>query len=156
MMMVLPMFNVIKLLCITTILLFAFIATTLLIYGMSGASACPTHWERDTYGGCSIPFGVRTGLHSEPGVARAAMVGVGVGFGNCDASVSCAARSERRCVTLDERSRPSATRGRNRYRTLAGTRICQIGLRRAPQCAFLTIDRQNMCRGDLQFSHETT
>ena len=57
MMMILPMFNVIKLLCITTILVFAFIATTLLIYGMSGASACPTHWERDTYGGCSIPFG---------------------------------------------------------------------------------------------------
>ena len=55
--MVLPMFDVIKLLCITTILVFAFIATAFLIYGMSGASACPTQWERDTYGRCSIPFG---------------------------------------------------------------------------------------------------
>jgi hypothetical protein len=54
MMMVLAIFNIIRLVCITTTLIASFIATILLIYEISGATACPTNWKQDTKGQCSI------------------------------------------------------------------------------------------------------
>ena len=56
-MMALPMINTVKLISVTTLFVTAFIATALLIYGASGASACPQGWMRDTYGNCSIRAG---------------------------------------------------------------------------------------------------
>jgi len=55
--MFLPMLNVIKLICITTGLIFIFIAVTLFIYGISGADACLAERKRDAYGDCSIRLG---------------------------------------------------------------------------------------------------
>ena len=51
------MIKVIKLIAITTILVTGFIATALLVYGAVGASSCPSDWEPDTYGECSISVG---------------------------------------------------------------------------------------------------
>tara|TARA_E500000331_G_scaffold169018_1_gene163454 strand:+ start:1429 stop:1581 length:153 start_codon:yes stop_codon:yes gene_type:complete len=48
MMMVLAICNVIRLVCITTTLIASFIAIILLIYEISGASACPNNWKPDT------------------------------------------------------------------------------------------------------------
>ena len=53
------MTKILKLFSITTALVTAFIATSILIYGFSGASSCPEDWKRDNYGNCSI----RTGQH---------------------------------------------------------------------------------------------
>ena len=58
-MLALPTFNVIRLICITTGLFAAFIAITLLIYGLSDSRACPAEWKRDTYGNCSIGVGLK-------------------------------------------------------------------------------------------------
>jgi hypothetical protein len=58
-MLVLPTFNVIRLIYITTGLFAAFIATTLLIYGLSDARACPVDWKPDTYENCSIWVGLK-------------------------------------------------------------------------------------------------
>ena len=59
-MLVLPTFNIIRLIYITTGLFASFIATTLLIYGLADAKACPADWKRDTYGNCSIRVGLKT------------------------------------------------------------------------------------------------
>ena len=59
-MLALPMINTVKLISVTTLFVTAFIATALLIYGTSGASACPQGWTRDAYGNCSI----RAGKHN--------------------------------------------------------------------------------------------
>ena len=56
-MLTLPMINTVKLISVTTLFVTAFIATALLIYGASGASACPHDWTRDAYGNCSIRMG---------------------------------------------------------------------------------------------------
>ena len=56
-MLALPMINTVKLISVTTLFVTAFIATALLIYGASGASACPHGWTRDAYGNCSIYAG---------------------------------------------------------------------------------------------------
>lgn len=53
------MTKILKLFSITTALVTAFIATSILIYGFSGASSCPEDWKRDNYGNCSI----RTSQH---------------------------------------------------------------------------------------------
>ena len=55
--MVPAIFYVIRLACIITTLIAAFIAITLLIYGNSGATACPTDWKQDAKGLCSIRGG---------------------------------------------------------------------------------------------------
>ena len=51
------MLNIVKLIGVTTLLVTAFISTALLVYGASGASACPHGWTRDAYGDCSIRVG---------------------------------------------------------------------------------------------------
>ena len=56
-MLALPMINTVKLISVTTLFVTAIIATALLIYGVSGASACPQGWTRDAYGICSIRMG---------------------------------------------------------------------------------------------------
>ena len=56
-MLALPMINTVKLISVTTLFVTAFIATALLIYGTSGASACPQGWTRDAYGNCSVRVG---------------------------------------------------------------------------------------------------
>ena len=56
-MLALPMINIVKLISVTTLFVTAFIATALLVYGASGASACPQGWTRDAYGNCSIRAG---------------------------------------------------------------------------------------------------
>ena len=56
-MLALPMINTVKLISVTTLFVTTFIATALLIYGASGASACPQGWTRDAYGNCSIRAG---------------------------------------------------------------------------------------------------
>ena len=56
-MLALPMINTVKLISVTTLFITAFIATALLIYGASDASACPHGWTRDAYGNCSIRVG---------------------------------------------------------------------------------------------------
>ena len=58
--MVPAIFYVIRLACITTTLIAAFIAIILLIYGNSGATACPTDWKQDAKGLCSIREGFKT------------------------------------------------------------------------------------------------
>ena len=58
--MVPAIFYVIRLACIITTLIAAFIAITLLIYGNSGATACPTDWKQDAKGLCSIREGFKT------------------------------------------------------------------------------------------------
>ena len=52
-----PIINTVKLISLTTLFVTAFIATALLVYGASGASACPQGWTRDAYGNCSIRMG---------------------------------------------------------------------------------------------------
>ena len=52
-----PIINTVKLISLTTLFVTAFIATALLIYATSGASACPQGWTRDAYGNCSIRAG---------------------------------------------------------------------------------------------------
>ena len=56
-MLALYMLNIVKLIRVTMPFVTAFIATALLIYGASGASACPHGWTRDAYGNCSIRVG---------------------------------------------------------------------------------------------------
>ena len=51
------MINTVKLISVTTLFVTAFIATALLFYRASGASACPQGWTRDAYGNCSIRVG---------------------------------------------------------------------------------------------------
>jgi len=58
--MVPAIFYVIRLACITTTLIAAFIAIILLIYRNSGATACPTDWKQDAKGLCSIREGFKT------------------------------------------------------------------------------------------------
>ena len=53
-------FYVIRLACIITTLIAAFIAITLLIYRNSGATACPADWKQDAKGQCSIREGFNT------------------------------------------------------------------------------------------------
>lgn len=56
-MLALTMIKTVKLISVTTLFITAFIATALLIYGASDASACPHGWTRDAYGNCSIRVG---------------------------------------------------------------------------------------------------
>ena len=67
-MLALPMINTVKLVSVTTLFVTVFIATSLLIYGASGASACPQGWTRDAYGNCSI----RAGKHKPDAPASSA------------------------------------------------------------------------------------
>jgi len=60
MIMVPAIFYVIRLACITTTLIAAFIAIILLIYRNPGATACPTDWKQDAKGLCSIREGFKT------------------------------------------------------------------------------------------------
>ena len=59
-MLALTMIKTVKLISVTTLFITAFTAVALLIYGASGASACPQGWTRDAYGNCSI----RAGKHN--------------------------------------------------------------------------------------------
>ena len=59
-MMVPAIFYVIRLVCIITTLIAAFIAITLLIYRNSGATACPADWKQDAKGQYSIREGFNT------------------------------------------------------------------------------------------------
>jgi|MDTA01.1.fsa_nt_gb hypothetical protein len=47
-----PSINVVRLISLAALLITAFIATTLLIYGASDPSACPKAWKRNNYGDC--------------------------------------------------------------------------------------------------------